>query len=146
MENSVRKFQHSAAKFFILRPSASADHSLNFDLFYSLLLYLGKFFLVIILLIYILIVPTSQISIMKMFSNCKHTFLWCNEVKVTQYIYCDSKLLKVSKFQKQIFLFSFKPKNKQNYFLISTLASKNGSNKQMKALYYINLIWPILDL
>ena len=30
-------------------------------------------------------------------------------------------LLKVSKFQKQIFLFSFDPKNKRNYFLISAL-------------------------
>ena len=29
--------------------------------------------------------------------------------------------LMVSKFQKQIFLFSFKPKNEQNYFLISAL-------------------------
>ena len=39
-------------------------------------------------------------------------------------------LLKVSKFQKQIFLFLFKPKNERNYFLISALASKNGSNKK----------------
>ena len=38
--------------------------------------------------------------------------------------------LKVSKFQKQIFLFSFEPKNKRNYFLISTLASNNGSNQK----------------
>ena len=29
--------------------------------------------------------------------------------------------LKVSKFQKQIFLFSFEPKTKQNYLLISAL-------------------------
>ena len=34
--------------------------------------------------------------------------------------------LKVSKFQKQIFLFSFEPKNERSYFLISALASKNG--------------------
>ena len=40
--------------------------------------------------------------------------------------------LKVSKFQKQIFMFSFKPKNERNYFLISALASK------VKALYDIN--------
>ena len=33
-------------------------------------------------------------------------------------------ILKVSKFQKQIFLFSFEPKNKRSYFLISALASK----------------------
>ena len=32
-----------------------------------------------------------------------------------------SPLLKVSKFQKQIFLFSFEPKNEQNCFLISAL-------------------------
>ena len=30
----------------------------------------------------------------------------------------------------QIFVFSFEPKNEQNYFLISTLASKNGSNQK----------------
>ena len=47
--------------------------------------------------------------------------------------------LKVSQFQKQILLFSFKPKNERNYYLISALAPKNGSNKkEMKALYYIN--------
>ena len=39
-------------------------------------------------------------------------------------------ILKVGKFQKQIFLFSFEPKNKRNYFLISALASKNGSNQK----------------
>ena len=38
--------------------------------------------------------------------------------------------LKVSKFQKQIFLFSFEPKIKRNYFLISGLASKNGPNQR----------------
>ena len=32
--------------------------------------------------------------------------------------------LKVSKFQKQIFLFSFEPKKERNYFLISALVSK----------------------
>ena len=35
--------------------------------------------------------------------------------------------LKDSKFRKQMFLFSFEPKNGRNYFLISDLASKNGS-------------------
>ena len=43
---------------------------------------------------------------------------------------------KVSKFQKQIFLFSFEPK-KQNYLLNSALASKMSQIKKMKALYYI---------
>ena len=38
--------------------------------------------------------------------------------------------LKVSKFQKQIFLFSFEPKNERNYFLISALASKKGLNQR----------------
>ena len=47
--------------------------------------------------------------------------------------------LKVSKFQKQIFLFSFEPKDERNYFLISALASKNGLNKKMKALYFIDI-------
>ena len=46
-------------------------------------------------------------------------------------------MLKVSKFQKQIFLFSFEPKNERNYFLNSTLASKMGQIKKKKALYYI---------
>ena len=39
-------------------------------------------------------------------------------------------VVKVSKFQKQIFLFSFKPKDEQNYFFIFALASKNGSNEK----------------
>ena len=47
--------------------------------------------------------------------------------------------LKVSKFQKQIFLFSFEPKNKQNYFLNSALASKMSQIKKMKALYYMGV-------
>ena len=36
--------------------------------------------------------------------------------------------VKVSKFQKQIFLLSFEPKNELNNFLISALAFKNGLN------------------
>ena len=32
--------------------------------------------------------------------------------------------LKVSKFHKQIFLFSFEPKNERNYFLISALSQR----------------------
>ena len=46
--------------------------------------------------------------------------------------------LKVSKFQKQIFLFSFEPKNGRNYFLNSALASKMSQIKKMQVLYYIN--------
>ena len=38
--------------------------------------------------------------------------------------------LKVSKFVKQIFLFSFEPKTQRYYFLISALASENGSNQK----------------
>ena len=38
--------------------------------------------------------------------------------------------LKVIKFWKQIFLFSFEPKNEGNCFLISALASKNGLNQK----------------
>ena len=41
-----------------------------------------------------------------------------------------TRYLKVSKFGKQIFLFSFEPKNEQIFFLISALASKNGSNQK----------------
>ena len=37
---------------------------------------------------------------------------------------------KVSKFQKQIILFSFEPKNERNYFSISAPASKNESNQK----------------
>ena len=44
--------------------------------------------------------------------------------------YSQSPKLKVSKFQKQIFLFSFEPKNEWNHFLISALASKNGLNQK----------------
>ena len=36
----------------------------------------------------------------------------------------------VNKFQKQIFLFSFEPKNKQGCFLISVLAFKIESNQK----------------
>jgi hypothetical protein len=49
------------------------------------------------------------------------------------------KELMVSKFQKQIFLFSFEPKFKQNYFLISPLGSKMGQIKKIMPLsYYLN--------
>ena len=41
----------------------------------------------------------------------------------------NGRFLKVSKFRKQIFLFSFEPKNEQ-IFLISALASKNGPNQK----------------
>ena len=42
-------------------------------------------------------------------------------------------LVKVSKFQKQIFLFSFEPKTEQNYLLISALRMKNESIKKINA-------------
>ena len=46
--------------------------------------------------------------------------------------------LKVSTFQKQIFLISFEPKNKRNYFLNSVLASKMSqiNKKEGILLYY----------
>ena len=47
-------------------------------------------------------------------------------------------VLKVSKFQKQIFMFSFEPKNEQNYFVNSALASKMDQIKKMKVPFYIN--------
>ena len=50
---------------------------------------------------------------------------------------------KVSKFQKQIFLFSFEPKNEQNYFMNSALASKMSQIKKLKALYYTN--WGVFN-
>ena len=47
-------------------------------------------------------------------------------------------LLKVSKFQNQIFLFSFPPINERNCVLNSALASKTSQIKKMKALYFIS--------
>ena len=41
----------------------------------------------------------------------------------------SSEEVKVSKFQKQIFLFSLEPINEQNDLSIPTLASKDGSNQ-----------------
>ena len=46
--------------------------------------------------------------------------------------------LKVSKFQNQIFLFSFAPINERNYFLIPALVSKLGRIEKMKTLFKIN--------
>ena len=46
-----------------------------------------------------------------------------------------AELIKVSKFQKQIFLFSFEPKIERNYFLNAALASKMSQIKKMEALY-----------
>ena len=44
--------------------------------------------------------------------------------------------LKVSKFPKQIFLFSFEPKTERNYFLIFALRILNVSNKKLMPLLY----------
>ena len=44
-------------------------------------------------------------------------------------------MLKVSKFRKQIFLFSFEPKNERNYYLISALDCKMGQIKKMNVLF-----------
>ena len=51
--------------------------------------------------------------------------------------------LKVSKFQKEIFLFSFEPNNERNYFLSSDLASKMSQIMKMKALYYT--VWGVFN-
>ena len=59
-----------------------------------------------------------------------------NEMSVPDYL--SVYLLKVSKFQKQIFLFSLEPKNEWNYVFNSALASKMSQIKKMKALYQIN--------
>ena len=45
-------------------------------------------------------------------------------------------ILKVSKFQKQIFLLSFEPKTERNYFLICALASKKRSDQKNKCTLY----------
>ena len=65
-----------------------------------------------------------------------------NSVNISElllHIWVGDANIKVSKFQKQIFLFSFKPKNEQNYFLKSALASKMGQIKKLKARHYIDL-------
>ena len=41
-----------------------------------------------------------------------------------------NRYYRVCEFCKQIFLFSFEPKNERNVFLICALASKNGSNQK----------------
>ena len=48
-------------------------------------------------------------------------------------------ILKVSKFRKQIFLFSFERKNERNYFLNSALASKMSQIKKNEGTlsYYL---------
>ena len=60
--------------------------------------------------------------------------LFCNKIgikiKETCVILIVVNHIKVSKFRKQIFLLSFEPKNERNYFLISALASNNGSNQK----------------
>ena len=55
--------------------------------------------------------------------------LWCCIFFCNSFFcfyYLKLKILKVSKFQKQIFLFSFEPKTERNYFLNSALVSKMG--------------------
>ena len=57
---------------------------------------------------------------------------------VQKYLYLnDAKTpLKVIKFQKQIFLFSFEPQTERNYFLSSALGIPNGSNEKIMPLLY----------
>ena len=47
-------------------------------------------------------------------------------------------LLKVSQSRKQIFHFSFEPKNERKYFCISALASKMGQIIKIMAHYHAN--------
>jgi hypothetical protein len=39
----------------------------------------------------------------------------------------------------QILVFSFEPKNEQNYFLISALRIQNGSNQKIKVTIIFNI-------
>ena len=56
-------------------------------------------------------------------------FLACEASEVTSvFTISMADWLKVSKFHKQIFLFSFEPKSEQNCFLISALASKRDQS------------------
>ena len=65
-------------------------------------------------------------------------------------VICIPYCLKVSNFQKQIFLFWFEPKNEWYYSLNSALASKMSQIKKMKGVFItiealFFFIWPILD-
>ena len=52
--------------------------------------------------------------------------------------------LMVSKFQKQIFLFSFEPKNERNYFLNSALRIQNRSYQRLNESIMLNN--PLIDV
>ena len=60
-----------------------------------------------------------------------NSYGYCQKIIQTVEIF---DFVDVSKFQKQIFMFSFEPKNERNYFVNSALASKTGQIKKMKAL------------
>ena len=65
--------------------------------------------------------------------------LWCCTFFCNSFLcfyYLKLKILKVSKFQKQIFLFSFEAKNEWNSFLNSALASKMSQIKNKSTLFY----------
>ena len=66
-----------------------------------------------------------------MYANFESNFFCIHGQKDLQFFL---NTLKVSKFQKQIFMISFEPKNEQNYFLISALASKNGWNQKNEGI------------
>ena len=66
---------------------------------------------------------------------------WWNDVVIVLLYLTIRNGLKVSKFRKQIFLFSFEPKNERNYFLISALRfwiSKMGQIKKIKVPIMLN--------
>ena len=62
---------------------------------------------------------------------------WFQEIRDSPSLSAEMKL-KVSTFQKQIFLFSYEPKNERKYFLNSAIVSTMSQIKKMKAIYYIN--------
>ena len=65
------------------------------------------------------------------------TTITSKHMKILMKKYSKHKELKVSKFQKQIFLFSFEPKNEQNCFLNSALASKMSQIKKNGGIYFL---------
>ena len=68
----------------------------------------------------------TEMSLIEVFLNVSSLILLH---LVTRALICSS--VKVSKFQKQIFLSLFEPKNERNHFLISALASvKMGGIKK----------------
>ena len=74
------------------------------------------------------------VLILQRFRKKCFTATWC--CKRAAICNAQRAILKVSKFQKQFFLFSFEPKTLRNHFLISALASKKRSDQKNEGTLY----------